>query len=281
MFLLLYTFTSCWSLHHNFWLITPPITLVFTCIYFFQLHSITFYLYIFQVVKLASETFNYTRIDREKSRAKKMVSERFPKVGRHFHRIGLPPKVGSFQVFVEVSNYLHLSSGVRNCFHFVCQCFSNLTSPIFIKLVFTPTFCFSLCNHKVIRCKLSVGWVYIPLFQGFKDADYWLRRFEAEPLGETTSKQFQLQFERLVILDYIIRNTDRGNDNWLIKYEKPELAEEEGEVRPYQDYLVSNRNLMYAISSSTMLLYIPQSRNTALLKPNHYIYLFISIYTHS
>lgn len=119
-----------------------------------------------RVVKLASETFNYTRIDREKSRAKKMVSERFPKVGRHFHRIGLPPKVGSFQVFVE----------------------------------------------------------------GYKDADYWLRRFEAEPLGETTSKQFQLQFERLVILDYIIRNTDRGNDNWLIKYEKPELAEEgEGE----------------------------------------------------
>lgn len=117
-----------------------------------------------RVVKLASETFNYTRIDREKSRAKKMVSERFPKVGRHFHRIGLPPKVGSFQVFVE----------------------------------------------------------------GFKDADYWLRRFEAEPLGETTSRQFQLQFERLVILDYIIRNTDRGNDNWLIKYDKPEL-EDQGE----------------------------------------------------
>ncbi|KAG7156975.1 phosphatidylinositol 4-kinase type 2-alpha-like isoform X1 [Homarus americanus] len=119
-----------------------------------------------RVVKLASETFNYTRIDREKSRAKKLVSERFPKVGRHFHRIGLPPKVGSFQLFVE----------------------------------------------------------------GFKDADYWLRRFETEPLGETTSRQFQLQFERLVILDYIIRNTDRGNDNWLIKYDKPELADEgEGE----------------------------------------------------
>jgi len=112
-----------------------------------------------RVVKLASETFNYTRIDREKSRAKKLVSERFPKFGRHFHRIGLPPKVGSFQLFVE----------------------------------------------------------------GFKDADYWLRRFEAEPLGETTSRQFQLQFERIVILDYIIRNTDRGNDNWLVKYDKPTL----------------------------------------------------------
>ena len=24
-----------------------------------------------------------------------------------------------------------------------------------------------------------------------------------------------------MVLDYIIRNTDRGNDNWLIKYTKP------------------------------------------------------------
>ena len=55
-----------------------------------------------QVVKLASDTFNYTRFDREKTRAKKIVSERFPNVGRHFHRIGLPRKVGSFQTFVEV-----------------------------------------------------------------------------------------------------------------------------------------------------------------------------------
>lgn len=51
---------------------------------------------------MASDTFNYTRFDREKTRAKKIVSERFPNVGRHFHRIGLPRKVGSFQTFVEV-----------------------------------------------------------------------------------------------------------------------------------------------------------------------------------
>ena len=49
--------------------------------------------YSFQVVRLASETFNYLRIDREKARAKRLVAERFPKVGRHFHRIGLSPKV--------------------------------------------------------------------------------------------------------------------------------------------------------------------------------------------
>lgn len=57
--------------------------------------------------------------------------------------------------------------------------------------------------------------------EGYKDADYWLRRFEQEPLSTELNKSFQLQFERMVILDYIIRNTDRGNDNWLIRYVAP------------------------------------------------------------
>ncbi|XP_030044977.1 phosphatidylinositol 4-kinase type 2-alpha [Microcaecilia unicolor] len=110
-----------------------------------------------RVVYLASETFNYSAIDRVKARGKRLALEKVPKVGQRFNRIGLPPKVGSFQLFVE----------------------------------------------------------------GYKDADYWLRRFEAEPLPENTNRQLQLQFERLVVLDYIIRNTDRGNDNWLIKYDYP------------------------------------------------------------
>jgi len=54
-----------------------------------------------KVVRLASETFNYLQIDREKARAKRLVNEKFPKVGKHFHRLGLPPKVGSLQTFVE------------------------------------------------------------------------------------------------------------------------------------------------------------------------------------
>ncbi|XP_053314319.1 phosphatidylinositol 4-kinase type 2-beta [Spea bombifrons] len=108
-----------------------------------------------KVVWLVSETFNYNAIDRAKSRGKKYALEKVPKVGRKFHRIGLPPKVGSFQLFVD----------------------------------------------------------------GYKEADYWLRIFETDPLPENTRKQLQSQFERLVILDYVIRNTDRGNDNWLIKYE--------------------------------------------------------------
>lgn len=59
---------------------------------------------------------------------------------------------------------------------------------------------------------------------GYKDADYWLRRFETEPLPTRMAHKFQLQFERLVVLDYIIRNTDRGNDNWLIRYEQPRIT---------------------------------------------------------
>lgn len=110
-----------------------------------------------KVVYLASETFNYNAIDRVKSRGKRLALEKVPKVGQRFNRIGLPPKVGSFQLFVE----------------------------------------------------------------GYKDADYWLRRFEAEPLPENTNRQLLLQFQRLVVLDYIIRNTDRGNDNWLVKYDCP------------------------------------------------------------
>nr|XP_029729406.1 phosphatidylinositol 4-kinase type 2-alpha isoform X2 [Aedes albopictus] len=111
-----------------------------------------------RVVRLVSETFNYPRIDRQKARIKKTIKERIP--AARFNRMSLPPKTGSFQLFVD----------------------------------------------------------------GYKDADYWLRRFEQEPLPTRLSQKFQLQFERLVVLDYIIRNTDRGNDNWLIKYEQPTIV---------------------------------------------------------
>lgn len=62
-------------------------------------------------------------------------------------------------------------------------------------------------------------------FLGYKDADFWLRKFEDEGMPENIAQEFQHQFERLIVLDYIIRNTDRGNDNWLIKYDKPEGAD--------------------------------------------------------
>lgn len=108
-----------------------------------------------KVVRLVSPTFNYNAYDRAKARSKQFATERFPDtIGKHM-RAGLPPKIGSFQLFVE----------------------------------------------------------------GYKDAEHYLKKFETQPPPDATLKEFQLQFEKLVCLDYITRNTDRGNDNWLIRYE--------------------------------------------------------------
>lgn len=88
---------------------------------------------------MVSETFNYSRIDRQKARIKKTIKERIP--AARFNRMSLPPKVGSFQLYVN----------------------------------------------------------------GYKDADFWIRRFEQDPLPKPIATKFQYQFERLVVLDYIIR----------------------------------------------------------------------------
>ncbi|KAL5274234.1 PI4K2B.2 family protein [Megaselia abdita] len=69
-------------------------------------------------------------------------------------------------------------------------------------------------NRMSLPLKTGSFQIYV---EGYKDADFWLRRFQTENLSEDLECSFQAQFERLVILDYIIRNTDRGNDNWLIK----------------------------------------------------------------
>ncbi|KAK0397611.1 hypothetical protein QR680_002191 [Steinernema hermaphroditum] len=123
------------------------------------------------VVQLAAPTFNYGAIDRAKARTKERIRTRYPDLGRRFHRIGLPPKKGSFQMFVS----------------------------------------------------------------GYQDAIYWLRQWETYPEQAPppkTQEDFQLQFERMVVLDYIIRNTDRGNDNWLIKYEMAECDDKIPETEP-------------------------------------------------
>lgn len=73
-------------------------------------------------------------------------------------------------------------------------------------------------------------WLQVGSFQlfveSYKDADYWLRRFEAEPLPENTNRQLLLQFERLVVLDYIIRNT--GEQLWVDLWPVPGCCEPQG-----------------------------------------------------
>ncbi|VEL42703.1 unnamed protein product, partial [Protopolystoma xenopodis] len=42
---------------------------------------------------------------------------------------------------------------------------------------------------------------------GCRDAEYWLRRFDTEPLPVRSFNDFLYQFQKLVVLDYLIRNT--------------------------------------------------------------------------
>lgn len=61
-------------------------------------------------------------------------------------------------------------------------------------------------NVAVMNVHFQVGSFQL-FVEGYREADHWLRRFEAEPLPENIRKQLQSQFERLVVLDYVIRNT--------------------------------------------------------------------------
>lgn len=44
---------------------------------------------------------------------------------------------------------------------------------------------------------------------------------------DSEKQKFRLSFEKMVILDYLIRQTDRSMDNWLIKDVKEDLKERE------------------------------------------------------
>ncbi|CDW54161.1 phosphatidylinositol 4 kinase type 2 beta [Trichuris trichiura] len=106
-----------------------------------------------RVVRLAAPTFNYSKVDLAKLEAKEQIYQHCPHIGRYFNRLGLPFKLGSFQVFME----------------------------------------------------------------GYRNGTLWLECFGDRLAPPGLEKMFQLQFERMVVLDYIIRNTDRTHNNWLIK----------------------------------------------------------------
>ena len=50
-----------------------------------------------------------------------------------------------------------------------------------------------------------------------------LKQLDNQYLPQSTYDDFVNKFQRLAILDYIIRNTDRNNTNWLIKCEQCSL----------------------------------------------------------
>lgn len=78
--------------------------------------------------------------------------------------------------------------------------------------------------------------------KGYKDAEIQLEEFKTDALSQQLERALQLEFERLVVLDYIIRNTDRGNDNWLLRYEKPTVH---GELSDVNVSIETNHSVCY------------------------------------
>ncbi|CAG8573861.1 11449_t:CDS:2 [Diversispora eburnea] len=139
-----------------------------------------------EVVWLSSPSFHYDYLDRRAARSKKN-----PKP--------LPVKIGSFQVFLD--GYIDANVFLRE--HPWPERHENNES--------AGT---STANERSRLSPLICG------RSGTIDDDetngsHPLSRFCWTPALQL---QFREQFEKLVILDYLMRNTDRGLDNWMIKY---------------------------------------------------------------
>ena len=81
--------------------------------------------------------------------------------------------------------------------------------------------------HRYLYTQVGSFQVFV---KGYKDAEVQLELFKSDVLPPHLERALQLEFERLVVLDYIIRNTDRGNDNWLLRYEEPTIHGELNDV---------------------------------------------------
>lgn len=71
-------------------------------------------------------------------------------------------------------------------------------------------------NNPEARYPLKLGSFQL-FVEGFESSSIVLSKLEEmRPLEPELRKSFQSEFERMTILDYVIRNTDRSMDNWLI-----------------------------------------------------------------
>ena len=70
----------------------------------------------------------------------------------------------------------------------------------------SPTFYYAFFDRRKRPLPQKVG-SFQTFVRGYKDATICIREFQTDPLTEEMKGQFRLHFERLVILDYLIRNT--------------------------------------------------------------------------
>lgn len=86
--------------------------------------------------------------------------------------------------------------------------------------------------YSYYREKIGSFQVYV---QGFRDATEVLAEMDGMPVvSQDMQDAFHMEFEKLVVLDYITRNTDRSLENLLIRLDWIELTEEELKELPIQ-----------------------------------------------
>ncbi|KAI9320993.1 phosphatidylinositol 3 and 4-kinase-domain-containing protein [Dichotomocladium elegans] len=147
------------------------------------------------IVHLASPSFHYDYLDRRSAAI-----------------VGLPPKIGSFQCFLDgfkdanlflrdnpypAENYTASSLVGRSTSAVWAGCMGQQQTTDWDEGNESIAEMNDESDHSAQQSPAAT--------KRFR----WTRRLQ---------DNFKLEFEQLVILDYLIRNTDRGLDNWMIKY---------------------------------------------------------------
>uniref|UniRef100_A0A1I8BX16 Phosphatidylinositol 4-kinase type 2 n=1 Tax=Meloidogyne hapla TaxID=6305 RepID=A0A1I8BX16_MELHA len=153
----------------------------------------------------------------------------------------------------------------------------------------SPTFNYSSVHRAMARTKERISYRYVRpsknirhiglprkasnLFRGsfqlfmngYQEGNNLIRQWELFPEKApppSVMSEFQLEFEKMVILDYLIRNTDRGN-NWLIKYNfkrKDYLVKKE----IIQGMEMKNKEDLETNSDSKLLELIEENNNVSI-----------------
>ncbi|KAJ3045157.1 phosphatidyl inositol kinase, partial [Rhizophlyctis rosea] len=119
----------------------------------------------------------------------------------------------------------------------------NVTPRTEVVLLASPTFYYSRKDWRAYRqgkpLPEKMG-SFQTFLRGYKDATQFFRegyekvretggsvgQDRASGWSERAKREFQWRFERLVVLDYLVRQTDRGLDNWMIKWDDGEERRE-------------------------------------------------------
>jgi hypothetical protein len=141
-----------------------------------------------EIVYLSSPTFHYSKKDHQDS-----LKSNNP----------LPSKIGSFQLFLN--NYKDATTFFKQGYQKIIE---NSTSNNNFTL---------LKNDYDVLPSSETSTININSRESNESTSTSNNNLHPLNFNNDMKKQFQLGFERLVILDYIIRNTDRGLDNWMVK----------------------------------------------------------------